>query len=199
MKNKEIEELLNKFKIADSQQFNELVEDFNNVYKLLSYIEQLEEENKYLKQLCQTQNNREYRSKFLKEFQKEHGKNVFPDYDEIYKRYDRLKEKIEQLEKDKQILTRNCNIGNEELKNLRNINKQLRNRNEINIDRNIESYKIVEQLENNRDKAIDKIQLLIDIGFDYDGFNKVESLKGLIDELVSYAIESRDILKGDNK
>ena len=42
MKNKEIKELLNKFKIADSQQFNELVEDFNNVYKLLSYIEQLE-------------------------------------------------------------------------------------------------------------------------------------------------------------
>lgn len=35
-------ELLNEFKNADSQQFNELVEDFNNVYKLLSYIEQLE-------------------------------------------------------------------------------------------------------------------------------------------------------------
>jgi hypothetical protein len=42
MKNKEIEELLNKFKNADSQQLNELVEDFNNVYKLLSYIEQLQ-------------------------------------------------------------------------------------------------------------------------------------------------------------
>lgn len=42
MKNKEIEELLNKFKNADSQQFNELVEDFDNVYKLLLYIEQLE-------------------------------------------------------------------------------------------------------------------------------------------------------------
>ena len=30
-------------------------------------------------------------------------------------------------------------------------------------------------------------QLIIDIGFDYDGFNTVESLKGLIDELVDYA------------
>ena len=46
--NKEIEELLNKFKNADSQQFNELVEDFDNVYKLLLYIEQLEKRNKQL-------------------------------------------------------------------------------------------------------------------------------------------------------
>lgn len=30
-------------------------------------------------------------------------------------------------------------------------------------------------------------QLIIDLGFDYDGFNTVDSLKGLVDELVSYA------------
>lgn len=30
-------------------------------------------------------------------------------------------------------------------------------------------------------------QLIINLGFDYDGFNTVDSLKGLIDELVSYA------------
>lgn len=30
-------------------------------------------------------------------------------------------------------------------------------------------------------------QAIINLGFDYDGFNTVESLKGLIDELVSYA------------
>lgn len=30
-------------------------------------------------------------------------------------------------------------------------------------------------------------QLIIDFGFDYDGFNTVDSLKGLIDELVLYA------------
>lgn len=39
-------------------------------------------------------------------------------------------------------------------------NKELKDRNEINIDRNIEAYKIVEQLENNRDKAIELIDLI---------------------------------------
>ena len=56
----------------------------------------------------------------------------------------------------------------------------------------------IEQLENNRDKAIDKVQYIIDYGFDYDGFNKVESLKGLIDMLVDYARDTKKILKGDN-
>ena len=45
--------------------------------------------------------------------------------------------------------------------------------------------------------ALDKIQLLIDIGLDYDGYNDIESLKLIIDELVSYARDSRAILKGD--
>lgn len=44
-------------------------------------------------------------------------------------------------------------------------------------------------------KASDKIQYIIDYGFDYDGFNTVESLKGLIDMLVDYAKESKDILQ----
>lgn len=35
-------------------------------------------------------------------------------------------------------------------------------------------------------------QLIADIGFDYDGFNQVDSLKSLIDELVRYALYSRD-------
>lgn len=48
------------------------------------------------------------------------------------------------------------------------------------------------------DKALRKLQLLIDIGFDYDGLNQVDSLKTLIDELVSYAVDSRNILKGED-
>ncbi len=36
--------------------------------------------------------------------------------------------------------------------------KLLKDRNEINIDRNIEAYRIVEKLENNRDKAIEYIE-----------------------------------------
>lgn len=35
-------------------------------------------------------------------------------------------------------------------------------------------------------------QLIADIGYDYDGFNEVESLKALIDELIKYALYSRD-------
>lgn len=35
-------------------------------------------------------------------------------------------------------------------------------------------------------------QLIADIGYDYDGFNQVESLKALIDELVKHALYSRD-------
>lgn len=49
------------------------------------------------------------------------------------------------------------------------------------------------------EKAIDKIQYIIDYGFDYDGFNKSEDLKGLIDMLVDYARQSIDILKGEDK
>lgn len=39
-------------------------------------------------------------------------------------------------------------------------------------------------------------QLIINLGFDYDGFNTVDSLKGLIDELVSYA---RKAIECDDK
>ena len=47
------------------------------------------------------------------------------------------------------------------------------------------------------DKAIDKAQLIRDIGFDYDGFNDSESLKILIDELVKYAGDIKKILRGE--
>lgn len=46
-------------------------------------------------------------------------------------------------------------------------------------------------------EALDKIQYIIDYGFDYDGFNTVESLKGLIDMMVDYAKDARSILKND--
>ena len=53
----------------------------------------------------------------------------------------------------------------------------------------------IKQLESVIDEAIKKIQLLIDIGFDYDGYRQADSLMTLIDELVSYAKESREILR----
>ena len=93
----EIKELIDKLK--DNDWYDELdltgtkwVElTWEETHLLLDYITTLQEENKELKLLSMTQNNREYRSKFLKEYQKEHGENCYPDYDEIYKRYDKLK------------------------------------------------------------------------------------------------------------
>jgi len=43
-------------------------------------------------------------------------------------------------------------------------------------------------------EADSRLQLLLDIGFDYDGFNTVESLKGLIDELCTYAYQAQSAL-----
>jgi len=48
---------------------------------------------------------------------------------------------------------------------------------------NIDKYDAMEQ----------QLQQIIDIGFDYDGYNSINSLKKLIDELV---IMARDGLKG---
>lgn len=57
----------------------------------------------------------------------------------------------------------------------------------------------INNLKERNEKATNKIQYIIDYGFDYDGFNTVESLKGLIDMLVDYARQSKDILKGSDK
>ena len=65
------------------------------IKKVLKEIERLKEENEVLNGILETQRKRKYYSKFLKDFQKENGKNVFPDFDEIYKRYDDYKERID--------------------------------------------------------------------------------------------------------
>ena len=83
-------------------------ECFDTVPKnVLDYITNLQEEGEDLRednyayhQLMKMQNKREYRSKFLKEFQEEFGTNTFPDYDEIYKRYDKVKKENERLKKE---------------------------------------------------------------------------------------------------
>ena len=58
-------------------------------------IERLKEELNELNRIIEIGRKREYHSKFLKDFQKERGKNVFPDHDEIYKRYDDYKDRVE--------------------------------------------------------------------------------------------------------
>ena len=100
--------------------------------------------------------------------------------DEVRRNEDRLINKIELLEKENQELKielsgyRQAILNDKEMLGLKEQNRK---------------YKEI------IDKVIDKLQLLIDIGFDYDGFNQVNSLKTLIDELVGYAKESRNILK----
>ena len=54
----------------------------------------------------------------------------------------------------------------------------------------------IERLNNIIDVAINKMQDIRDLGFDYDGFNNVEDLKGLIDTLVDIAGQSIKVLKG---
>lgn len=46
------------------------------------------------------------------------------------------------------------------------------------------------------EKAINKVQYIIDIGFDYDGYNDVDNLKILVDELVDLARQTKNILNG---
>jgi len=57
---------------------------------------------------------------------------------------------------------------------------------------------IIETITKEKDKKIEKLnkqvqimekyfELIIDLGYDYDGFNNVEDLKGLIDTLCKYA------------
>ena len=44
------------------------------------------------------------------------------------------------------------------------------------------------------DCVADCLSLIIDIGFDYDGCNSVDSLKSLVDELVEYARRGAEFL-----
>lgn len=67
-------------------------------------------------------------------------------------------------------------------------------------DANIENYQrqikeLKEKVEYLKSKIENKdkwCQLIADIGYDYDGCRKTESLMSLIDELVRYALYSRD-------
>lgn len=98
----------------------------------------LREEDWAWHQVLKMQNAREYRSKFLKDFQREYSTSTYPDYDEIYKRYDKMKLKNEKLARQVEIMER-------------------------------------------------YLELIYDLGYDYDGFNDVENLKGLIDEMCRLA------------
>ena len=50
----------------------------------------------------------------------------------------------------------------------------------------------VEYLKSKIENKENWCQLIADIGYDYDGYRKAEDLMSLIDELVKYALYSRD-------
>jgi len=54
------------------------------------------------------------------------------------------------------------------------------------------------ELQKRIQKAINKMQYIKALGFDYDGFNNIDDLKKLIDELVNIANDSVDILIGED-
>lgn len=57
---------------------------------------------------------------------------------------------------------------------------------------NTELKEKTEYLKNKIENKDRWCQLIADIGYDYDGYRKAESLMTLIDELVKYALYSRD-------
>lgn len=63
--------------------------------------------------------------------------------------------------------------------------------------------KAQQKKENKLRSALENITMVVDLGFDYDGFEKSEDLKELIDELVEYARKAkkdlREYLKEEKK
>ena len=79
------------------------VEDFGYSYKrlsldenkvLLDYITNLQEEIKEWEYIQDIQDQREYHKKYLEERRKEQPNLLYPDYDEIYKRFFELRDRI---------------------------------------------------------------------------------------------------------
>ena len=83
-------------------------------------------------------------------------------------------------------------INNQEITDLETFNKV--------VDSIKEKDKEIDRLNNTIEelKRFNRIrenylQLIADIGYDYDGMNTVEGLKGLVDELCKYALWGRDL------
>lgn len=96
-----------------------------------------------------------------------------------------------------------------ELDKLKNKNKDLlrKLRNRVKQVKKLEKYALYKKEFSRLNKELEKkdreiqiknnyLDLIWQIGYDYDGLNKVESLKELIDELVDYAIKAK---KNDDK
>lgn len=132
MKNKEIEELLKGMRYVCNTEGCSMNLDRYLVKLLLSYIETLEKRNK----------------------------QIYEGFMATQEELTDYAMKNEQLEADYKEANDSITWWTNRYNALNKEYKLLKDRNEINIDRNIEAYRIVEQLENNRDKAIEIIDLI---------------------------------------
>lgn len=92
---KEINKSMGYIIIGNTKYYNLAPEVIDCIFNLQEEVIDLRESDWAWHQTLKIQNAREYRSKFLKDFQKEYGTNTYPDYDEIYKRYDKMKSRNE--------------------------------------------------------------------------------------------------------
>ena len=131
-------------------------------------IEQLKQENKQLKEMFEDSKT------FSKQFLYKHNKNLLDANERLYQENQRLKEKINTYEnpEDLTLMFMYCDEkAKDKIKQLKEKVDYLKNKCE------------------NKDKWC---QLIADIGYDYDGYRQADSLMKLVDELVKYAIWSRD-------
>ena len=163
--NKEIEEAKHELKgIANNEFVPPELSDIDAKI-LLSYIEQLEKENKKLKQWDKNKDTRNSRQRIANALLMKKNKQLEKRNKQIYEGFMATQEELtdyamknEQLEADYKEANDSITWWNNRFNALNKEYKLLKDRNEINIDRNIEAYRIVEQLENNRDKAIEYIE-----------------------------------------
>ena len=169
--NNEIKEMLMSKKFGDGQNYQLTTElTINEWSKILDYITNLQEQLR----ISQT-NEKTYRLE-MEDITKRLGLDEHTLFDEVKEYATNLQEENERLKNEP--LTNKLGRIDSVVANIYRNNKEQ------------EDYK------SRVDKATNKIQYIIDYGFDYDSLNTVESLKGLIDMLVDYARQSKNILNG---
>ena len=170
------------FGIAD-----EILDLITNLQQSLKDMTDINLENE--KELTNLQQIEQEHKKINGELREENSKleialqNIQEDYDKRIKENERLKE--ENIEIRQCLLIKRRSIPHK-----------------LTMDKSIEEILDMPTYEDYKSrckKASDKIQYIIDYGFDYDGFDTVESLKGLIDMLVDYARESKNILQNGSE
>lgn len=82
------------------QGIRDLRNDLDTVLNLIKKQQEEIEELKEYKMLFNEANERKYRKRYLKERRKEEPNLLYPDFDEIYKRYYEQQKEIEKLKKE---------------------------------------------------------------------------------------------------